>query len=150
MIGRRSLNFRNTVRREEPEINFIPLIDLLLVILIFLMVSTTFSRFAEMQVDLPSASADPGAQKPSQIEVAVSSDGRYVLGGDPPRSLQAPELPMALAQAAAAAEEPALVIHADAGSTHQAVVSVLEAARGAGIARVSFAAQGTGVPALPR
>lgn len=150
MIGRRSLNFRGALRREEPEINFIPLIDVLLVILIFLMVSTTFARFAEMQVDLPSTSADPGAQKPSPIEVAVAADGRYVLGGDAPRELAASELASALSQAAATASEPALIIHADAGATHQAVVSVLEAARGAGIARVSFAAQGTGAAAAAR
>ena len=141
MIGRRAMSFRGALRREEPEINFIPLIDLLLVILIFLMVTTTFSKFTEMQVNLPSASADAAAERPAEIVVGVSADGRYLFDAGDPKFLEPAMLAGELAQAAAAREDTVLVIHADAGSTHQAVVKVLEAARQAGLARVSFAAQ---------
>ena len=77
------MNFRRGIRRDEPEINFIPLIDVLLVILIFLMVTTTYSKFTELQVDLPSANAEQATERPSEIMVAVSSDGsRSVTGAD--------------------------------------------------------------------
>lgn len=136
------MNFRRGIRRDEPEINFIPLIDVLLVILIFLMVTTTYSKFTELQVDLPSADADKAAERPSEIVVAVASDGRYLLDAGKPQFVAAPALAAELRRAAAERKDPVLVIYADAGATHQAVVGVLEAARQAGVARVSFAAQG--------
>ena len=73
------MNFRRGLRRDEPEINFIPLIDLLLVILIFLMVTTTYSKFTELQVNLPSAGADKPDQRPRELVVAISNDGRYLV-----------------------------------------------------------------------
>lgn len=141
MIGRRTMSFRGGIRREEPEINFIPLIDLLLVILIFLMVTTTYSKFTELQVNLPSASADQAAERPAEIVVGVAADGRYLLDAGNPKFVAPDTLAAELAQAAADRKEPSLVIHADAGATHQSVIAVLEAARLAGIARVTFAAQ---------
>ncbi len=144
------MNFRRGLRRDEPEINFIPLIDVLLVILIFLMVTTTYSKFTELKVDLPSASAEALATRPDEIVLAVSADGRYLMDAGKPRLVAAPALATELRRASAGREEALLVIHADAGATHQAVVGVLEAARQAGIARVSFAAQtesGGGAPA---
>jgi biopolymer transport protein ExbD len=142
MIGRRAMSFHPGRRREDPEINFIPLIDLLLVILIFLMVTTTYSRFTELQVDLPSANADQAAERPAEIVVAVAADGRYLLDAGTPRVLAPEALVAVLVRAASGQREPVLVIHADAGARHQSVVAVLEAARQAGIARVTFAAQG--------
>ena len=142
MIGRRAMSFHPGRRREDPEINFIPLIDLLLVILIFLMVTTTYSRFTELQVDLPSANADQAAERPAEIVVAVAADGRYVLDAGTPQALAPEALAAELVRAASGQREPVLVIHADAGARHQSVVAVLEAARQAGIARVTFAAQG--------
>ena len=136
------MNFRRGIRRDEPEINFIPLIDLLLVILIFLMVTTTYSRFTELQVDLPSANADQAAERPAEIVVAVAADGRYLLDAGTPQVLAPEALVAELVRAASGQREPVLVIHADAGARHQSVVAVLEAARQAGIARVTFAAQG--------
>ena len=135
------MNFRRGIRRDEPEINFIPLIDVLLVILIFLMVTTTYSKFTELQVDLPSANAEQAPERQSEIVLAVSSDGRYMLDAGNPRLVAAPALATELRRAAADRKEPVLVIHADAGATHQAVVGVLEAARQAGVAKVTFAAQ---------
>lgn len=142
MIGRRAMSFHPGRRREEPEINFIPLIDLLLVILIFLMVTTTFSKFTELQVELPSANADQAAERPAEIIVAVAADGRFLLDAGSPRFVQADGLVTELGRAAAGRTDAVLVIHADAGARHQSVVAVLEAARQAGIARVTFAAQG--------
>ena len=138
------MNFRRGLRREEPEINLIPLIDVLLVVLIFLMVTTTFSKFTELQVNLPSAGAERADQRPREILVAISGDGRYQVG-DRNVSFGTPDgFAAELQRAAAGAEEPILVIHADASATHQSVVNVLEAARLAGLARVTFAAQAPG------
>jgi biopolymer transport protein ExbD len=135
------MNFRRAMRREEPEINFIPLIDLLLVILIFVMVTTTFVRFSELQVNLPSAAAEHSPERPAEIAVLVSADARYSIDGTPAAWTGPGGFSGLLARAAAGRTEPMVVVYADAGASHQSVVDVLEAARLAGIARVSFAAQ---------
>jgi len=135
------MNFRRALRRDEPEINFIALIDVLLVILIFLMVTTTFSKFTELQVNLPSAGADKPSQRPREIIVAVSADGRYLVDNQVVAFGGPSGFAADLRRAAAGQSEPTLVIHADAGASHQSVVNVLEAARLAGLARVTFAAQ---------
>ena len=77
------MNFSRGRKREEPEINFIPLIDLLLVILIFLMVTTTYNRFAELKINLPTASADAPQEKPLEIRVAVNPAGEYLVNQQP-------------------------------------------------------------------
>lgn len=138
------MNFRKLYRRDEPEINLIPLIDLLLVILIFLMVTTTYSKFTELQVNLPTAGAEKPAELPDEILVAVSNDGRYMMDGAPAAFASPASFAQELRRQAQARKEPILVIHADAGATHQSVVSVLEAARLAGLAKVTFAAQSGG------
>ena len=135
------MNFRRGIQRDEPEINFIPLIDLLLVILIFLMVTTTYSRFTELQVNLPTAGADRPTERPQEIVVAVSADARYLINNQVTSFVSAAALAQTLQRAAAGGSDTTLVIHADAGATHQSVVNVLEAARLAGLARVTFAAQ---------
>ena len=135
------MDFRRGIRRDEPEINFIPLIDLLLVILIFLMVTTTYSRFTELQVNLPTAGADRPSERPVEIVVAVSAGGRYLVDNRTVAFAGAAGFAQALRQAAAGRDDATLVIHADAGASHQSVVDVLEAARIAGLARVTFAAQ---------
>ncbi|MBK8763496.1 MAG: biopolymer transporter ExbD [Pseudomonadales bacterium] len=135
------MDFRRGIRRDEPEINFIPLIDLLLVILIFLMVTTTYSRFTELQVNLPTAGAEQAAERPAEIIVAVSADARYLIDNKPLSFGSAASFGQALQQAAAGRPDVTLVINADAGASHQSVVNVLEAARLAGLAKVTFAAQ---------
>ncbi|MBN9425320.1 MAG: biopolymer transporter ExbD [Burkholderiales bacterium] len=135
------MNFRRGLRRDEPEINFIPLIDVLLVILIFLMVTTTYSRFTELQVDLPRASAEQAADRPAEIYVRVLNDNRYVLGEANARFVAPAALAAELRRESAELKEPVLVIHADAAARHQAVVALLDAARQAGVAKVTFAAQ---------
>lgn len=138
------MNFRRAIRRDEPEINFIPLIDLLLVILIFVMVTTTYSKFTELQVNLPSGGAEKAAEGPQEVVVAVTADGNYVVDGSP-APYAAPEVfAQRLAQQARTLKDPVIIIYADAGATHQSVVNVLEAARLAGLPKVSFAAQSGG------
>lgn len=135
------MNFRRGIRRDEPEINFIPLIDLLLVILIFLLVTTTYSRFSELQVNLPSAAVEQSAERPVEIAVSVSSESKYAIDGSPATWRDAAGFAQQLTRAVAGRAEPTVVIYADAGASHQAVVNILEAARLAGLGKVSFATQ---------
>ena len=133
------MNFRRSLRRDEPEINFIPLIDLLLVILIFLMVTTTYNRYRELAVDLPSAAGKASPEAPVQILVAVTADGQYRVDSETVGHADPDTLAGILSRAAGDRQNPIVVIHADASASHQSVVNVMESARIAGLARVSFA-----------
>jgi biopolymer transport protein ExbD len=135
------MNFRRHLRRDEPEINLIPFIDVLLVILIFLMLSTTYSRFTELQINLPAADAEKLRDRPTEIIVAVSSDGRYAVNRKAVEGRSVELLTAELAAAAAGRNDSIIIITADAMAAHQAVVNVLDAARRAGLSRLSFAAQ---------
>ncbi len=135
------MNFKKGAGREEPEINLIPLIDLFLVIIIFLMVTTTYSKFAELQITLPTADAERAPQRPAEVDVAVTQDGRYTIDGRRIDSADPARLADALRASAAQRKDPVIVINADAQSTHQSVVNVMEAARAAGIAQITFATQ---------
>jgi len=126
---------------EEPEINLIPFIDVLLVVLIFLMLSTTYSRFTELQINLPSADADKLRDRPSEIVVAVSSDGRYAINHKPVDGRSVEALTSELAAAAAGHPDTVVIVSADALSAHQSVINVLDAARRAGLLRLTFASQ---------
>lgn len=138
------MNFRRP-RREEPDINLIPFIDVLLVVLIFLMLSTTYTRFTELQVSLPVAQAEPMRERPAEVRVSVAADGRYAINGDalPGRSVDSLAGAMTAAAAAlgGAGPGPVVIVSADATAAHQSVVNVLDAARRAGLPRVTFATQ---------
>jgi len=127
--------------REEPEINLIPFIDVLLVVLIFLMLTTTYSKFTEMQLRLPTADADAQRNYPKEVIVAVSSDGRYSINRTvlPDRSVET--VAAALTAASSAAKDSVVVISADASAAHQSVITVMEAARRAGLMQITFATQ---------
>ena len=129
-------------RIDEPEINLIPFIDVLLVVLIFLMLSTTYSRFTELQINLPAAEADKLRERPSEIIVSVSSDGRYAINGQAVDGRSVELLSADLVAAAGGNADTALIISADALAAHQSVINVLDAARRAGLVRLTFAAQG--------
>ncbi|CAM3215103.1 ExbD/TolR family protein [Cupriavidus taiwanensis] len=136
------MHFRSRQRREEPEINLIPLIDVLLVILIFLMITTTYSRFTELQIQLPTADAERARQQPQEIVVSVSSRGVYSVNKQVMEQKDVTSLADRLRSAAGAGGQPPVVIvNADAQATHQAVVNVMEAARLAGLSRLTFATQ---------
>lgn len=128
-------------RAEEPEINLIPFIDVLLVILIFLMLSTTYSKYAELQITLPTADAERMRERPAEILVSVSADGRYQIDKKPVEGRSVNALAQELQAAAAGKAEPVVIVSADATSAHQAVINVLDAARRAGLVRLTFAAQ---------
>ena len=138
------MNFRRGKGREDPEINLSPFIDVLLVILIFLMVTTTYSKFSELQITLPTAEAEKMPERPVEINVAVNARGEYAINNtrvsyrDP--ATLAIELKNALP---ASARDPVVIISADGDAPHQRVVNVLEAARLAGLERLTFATQTT-------
>ncbi len=138
------MDFRRGLRVEEPEINLIPLIDVLLVIVIFLAVSTTYSKFAELKITLPQASAEALQQKPVELDIAVNERGDYFLNRQPLEVRDADGLAAAMKIAAGADQDPVIVIRADAKATHQSVVNVMEAARQAGYVRITFATQSRG------
>jgi biopolymer transport protein ExbD len=127
------MNFRKRHRREEPEINFIPLIDVLLVILIFLMVSTTYTKFT-----------DKLAERPKEVTVVVSADGRYAIDGEIITLSNSNAFSETLKRLARTMNDPILIIQADAGASHQAVMNVLEAAKQAGLGKVTFSAKSGG------
>ncbi|MGE5319457.1 MAG: ExbD/TolR family protein [Hyphomicrobiaceae bacterium] len=135
------MNFRRGRREDYPEINLIPFIDILLVIVIFLAVTTTYARFAELKINLPTSSAAQTPNQPKQIEVAVSEDGRYEIDSTVVGDATVSGLAAALKKAAGNENEPVVVINADARATHQSVVNVMEAARREGLTRITFATQ---------
>jgi biopolymer transport protein ExbD len=140
------MNFRKGRASAEPEINLIPFIDVLLVIVIFLMVTTTYSKFTALQITLPTADAEKALQQPQEINVAVDAQGNYAINNVRIAARDAAALADALTRAAASGSgkslaDPVVIINADAMAAHQTVINVLEAARQAGMAKVTFAAQ---------
>jgi len=134
------LHFRRPAR-EEPEINLIAFIDVLLVILIFLMLTTTYSKFTEMQLRLPTADADAQRDYPKEVIVSVSSDGNYSVNRKPLDGRSVDAVVAALLQAARAGKDTVVIISADANARHQSVVTVMEAARRADLTQITFATQ---------
>lgn len=137
------MNFRPG-NRDEPEINLIPFIDVLLVVLIFLMLTTTYSKFTELQVNLPVADAEQQRPNPKEVVVAVGSDGRYAINREVLEGAGVDTLTNALARAAQDSKEVVVIISADAAATHQSVINVMDAARRAGLVQVTFATQQAG------
>ena len=134
------MNFRPR-KKEEPEINLIPFIDVLLVVLIFLMLSTTYSKFTELQVVLPVADADKPRENPHEIIVAVSGEGRYAINRKTLDGRSVEMLAGELVLAADGSKDVVVIISADATAAHQSVVTVMDAARRAGLSRLTFATQ---------
>jgi biopolymer transport protein ExbD len=127
--------------RDEPEINLIPFIDVLLVVLIFLMLSTTYSKFTEMQLRLPVADAEAQRDYPKEVIVAVSADGRYAINKTVVTDRSVESVAMALDAAAGGAKDSVVIISADASAAHQSVITVMEAARRVGLMQITFATQ---------
>jgi len=136
------MNFRPR-QKEEPEINLIPFIDVLLVILIFLMLSTTYSKFTEMQIKLPAADVEAQRDYPKEVLVSVSSEGDYSVNKQAVNGRSVADLASAMQSGAKAGKESVVIIHADASAKHQAVITVMEAARAAGLVQITFATQST-------
>ncbi|MDZ4186548.1 MAG: biopolymer transporter ExbD [Hydrogenophaga sp.] len=137
------MNFRPG-NRDEPEINLIPFIDILLVVLIFLMLTTTYSKFTELQVNLPVADAQAQRVNPKEVIVAIGSDGRYSINKEILHGSGVETLTLALTQASQYDRDVVVIISADAAATHQSVINVMDAARRAGLVQITFATQQSG------
>lgn len=135
------MNFQRGKRHEVLEMNLVPLIDVLLVIIIFLVVSATFSRTSELQINLPTAQANVPQEKPLTIEVGIDASGQYVINGKSLSDVSVAGIASALQAAADGGKEPTIIINADAKSTHQSVVDVMEASRTVGYTHITFATQ---------
>jgi biopolymer transport protein ExbD len=134
------MNFRPR-KKEEPEINLIPFIDVLLVVLIFLMLSTTYSKYTELQLRLPVADADVQRDYAKEVIVGVTSDGRYIIQGATLPGRDVESVALALSEAAKAGKDSVVIISADAAAPHQSVITVMEAARRTGLTQITFATQ---------
>jgi biopolymer transport protein ExbD len=135
------MNFQKGRGREEPEINLIPMIDVLLVILIFLMITTTYSKFAGLEINLPTADAQAQKQEPNEINVTVTAAGDITVNRVPIAGNDVEAIGIALRRAAGTAKEPVVIINADAKSNFQRVVDVMQASQQSGFAHISFATQ---------
>jgi biopolymer transport protein ExbD len=135
------MNFQRGREKEHLEINLVPMIDVMLVILIFLMITTTYSKYTELQINLPAADADKQLQRSNEVAVLVDARGQYVVNRSPVPFVSIEQLAGELKRAAGAAAEPVVVVSADASATHQSVVRVMEAARAAGLQHITFTAQ---------
>jgi biopolymer transport protein ExbD len=138
------MDFRKGKRRDDPDINLIPFIDVLLVILIFLMVTTTYSKFTALQITLPTADAEKALEQPHEINVGVNAQGQYAIDNVQISVRDAAGLANELTNAGGTKKDPIIIINADATAAHQSVINVLEAARLAGFEKVTFAAQTSG------
>ena len=137
------MNFQRGREKEPLEINLVPLIDVMMVILIFLMVTTTYSKFTELQINLPTADAEKQLDRPNEVDVLVNARGELVVNHVSVPFTTVDALAEALKKAAAAQKDPVVVISADAATTHQAVIRVMEAARIAGLTQITFTTQST-------
>ena len=135
------MKFQRVRHQEEPEINLIPMIDVLLVIIIFLMLSTTYSKFSGLEINLPTADANSQAEQPNEVNVAVTAGGQVLVNKAPLAAADVRSISEALRRAAGERKDPLIVINADAKATHQSVVDIMQAAQAAGYPHISFATQ---------
>lgn len=133
-------------RADIPEVNLTPLIDVVFLLLIFFMVSTTFKRDAELTVELPEASTPPSAEQKQALEVVIDAEGRYFIDDKELVKTDVSAVMNELMQATRDHKDRPLIIRADARAPHQAVVTVMDAAGQAGILHMSIA---TTQPASP-
>ncbi len=135
------MNFQRGRGREEPEINLIPMIDVLLVILIFLMITTTYSKFSGLEINLPTADAPQPKEEPAEINVVVTAAGDVIVNKMPLGGRDVATIASALKRLSDNTKEPVLIINADAKTTHQSVIDVMQAAQQVGLNHISFATQ---------
>lgn len=135
------MNFQRGKRSEELEMNLVPLIDVLLVIIIFLIVSATFTKNNELEINLPTAEASESQQKPVSIEVGIDADGKMTIDGKLLSDVTIGAIGDALKTAVNGRAAPTIIINADAKATHQSVIDVMEASRTAGYTHITFATE---------
>jgi len=132
------MNFQRGREKEPLEINLVPMIDVMLVILIFLMITTTYSKYTELQINLPTADVEKQPERPNEIAVLVDAQGHYVVNGSRFAFSSVEQFSAELKRAAGAAAEPIIVISADAKASHESVVRVMWAAQMAGLGQITF------------
>ena len=137
------MNFQRGKEKEPLEINLVPLIDVMMVILIFLMITTTYSKYTELQINLPTADAERQLERSNEISVLVNTQGQYVINRVPVAFSGVEQLAQELRRAGGAQKDPVVVISADANASHQSVVRVMEASRLAGLSQITFTTQST-------
>jgi biopolymer transport protein ExbD len=135
------MNFQRGRSPDDPEINLIPFIDVLLVIIIFLMLTTTYAKFSGLEINLPTADAGKQAEQPNEINVAVTVNGQVLVNKTPLAATDVKSISEALHRAAGDAKDPLIVINADAKATHQSVIDIMQASQMAGFPHISFATQ---------
>ena len=135
------MKFQRGRDRDEPEINLIPMIDVLLVVLIFVMTTTTYAKFSGLEINLPTADASKQAEQPNEIDVAVTASGQVLINKSPLTAADVKTIAEALQRAAGGRPDPVIIINADAKATHQSVVDIMQAAQTAGYPHISFATQ---------
>ena len=132
------MNFQRGKKHEELELNLVPLIDVLLVIIIFLAVSTTFSRFSELKINLPTAEANSPDKKPNVINVSISADGVYSVNDIQLSNKSLDSIITALKNSSKNEKEVPVIINANAKSKHQSIINVMEASKQIGLTHITF------------
>ncbi|MES2237279.1 MAG: biopolymer transporter ExbD [Rugosibacter sp.] len=135
------MNFQRSRQREMPEINLIAMIDVLLVILIFVMTTTTYSKFSGLEINLPTADVQQNKEQPDEINVVITAAGETMINKVPVVERDVASLQQALQRATSPGKEPVVIINADAKAMHQTVIDVMQAAQSAGLSHISFATQ---------
>jgi len=135
------MNFQRGHGREQPEINLIPMIDVLLVIIIFLMLTTSYAKYSGLEINLPTADSTKQADQSNEINVVLSSTGQVQVDGVPLASSKVEAIADSLKRAAGSRKQPNVVINADAQIAHQKVVDVMQASMLSGLPRISFTTQ---------
>jgi len=135
------MNFQRGRQREEPEINLIAMIDVLLVILIFLMITTSYSKFSGLEINLPTADAAQNKEQPNEINVAVTAAGEILINKTPVSGRDVDAIAAAMKGLSITGKDPVVIINADAKAAHQSVIDVMQAAQQIGLTHISFATQ---------
>ena len=135
------MDFRRGNSQDEPEINLIPMIDVLLVIIIFLMLTTTYAKFSGLEINLPTTDAEKKSEQPNEVHIAVTASGQVMINKSPLAANDVDSISAALRRAAGDMSEPLIIVNADAKATHQSVIDVMQAAQAAGYPHISFATQ---------
>ena len=135
------MNLRGHRRSSEPELNLTPLIDVVFLLLIFFMVSTTFSREAELNIELPDAAGELVSEERATLEIVINADGQFFVNQQEVVSTHIETLRRALREVGSELDDPRVIISADRRTPHQAVVTAMDAARQLGYLHISFTMQ---------
>ncbi len=133
------MKFRATERRDEPELNLIPLIDIIFILLIFFITTTTFNREAEISIELPVAQAEPSHLQDQTLEIIIDAQGQFYINQQLVVNTEIETLKRAISKAVEGLKDPPVIISADAKTPHQAVITAMSAAQQVGFVHLTFA-----------